>query len=231
MRRFAPPQHRAYTYKVTVQPAESAVTLATFKEHIKEEGSTDEDALLQRMLNSAIASGEKLTRRDFIQRTYKTFRDFFPFYGQNEGYYTAGFIPSRGRVLTNFDSNVGFEIRKSPLVSVTEIKYQDNKNVEQTVDASIFYNTVEDDYSEILTNPDQLWPEDVRVTMQVIEITFICGLAANATTFESEHPDLTEAILDHAASMWANRGDCDGKGNAMPAQSKSIYLQCRIENL
>ena len=105
--RLAPPDHRAYTYKVTIAPATGAVPLQTFKDHIKRTNSS-EDSLLQVYLDAAIDYAEGFIRRDLITRTYETFRDFFPLPGQNEGYYAFGSIPNRSSISTSFNSNVGF---------------------------------------------------------------------------------------------------------------------------
>ena len=92
--RLAPPSHRAYTYKVTVPPVNGAVSLATFKSHIKKTGSS-EDALLQIYLDAAINFAEGFIRRDLITRTYETFRDFFPLSGKTRAIITSGLFLAR----------------------------------------------------------------------------------------------------------------------------------------
>lgn len=226
--RIAPAQHRAYTYKVTVPPVNLAVSLATFKKHIKQT-STAEDALLTLYLEAAIGYAEKITRRDFITRTYETYRDFFPLPSQNEGYYPLGAIPSFGNRINTTFGNVGFEIRKSPLASVVSIQYFVS-NVLTTVDPATYYNTVETDYSDILTLDTTEWPEDADVRQQTVVITFTTGFGPNEGDVPS---DIRGAIVAHATAMWANRGDCDDSGcsSTVPAASKMIYMQNRIENL
>lgn len=232
MSRLAPPQRRDYTYKVITAPAELPVSLTKFKDYIKKPNST-EDSILTMFLAAATIEAEKLTRRDFIERTYDTFRDFFPVSWQNEGYYSGGFIPSFAQSIIAADDNVGNEIRKSPLVSITQVEYTNISNVITIVDSTIYYNTVEEDYSEILTNPGKAWPQDLLVRLQSVKITFVCGLSPDQATFEADHPNLCRAIMSHAMSMWVNRGDCDSDACAvaMPASAKSTYLRCRIENL
>ncbi len=232
MFKLAPPKRRDYTYTVIIPPTELPVSLQKFKDYIKKPSST-EDSVLTMFLAAATVEAEKLTRRDFIERTYNTFRDFFPAAWQNEGYYSGGFIPSSSQTIKLVDENVGYEIRKSPLVSVSNIEYNDVSGGVTVVPTAVYYSTVEEDYSEILTNPSQAWPDDLLVRLQTIKITFLCGLSPNRTAFETNHPNLCRAIMSHAMSMWVNRGDCDSDAcaTAMPASAKSTYLRCRIENL
>lgn len=206
---------RAYTYEVITPPDFLAVPLATFKEHSK--ASSDSDSLLTLYLQAATKYAEQITRRDFVNRTYKTFRDFFP-----------------GTEVFNLDSlansgNVGFELRRSKLQSVTSVKYL-KAGILTTVDPTVFYNTFENDYSKVLTLDNQVWPTDADDRLQSIEIEFIAGFGADDTFV----PDcLQEAIMLHATKMLENKGDCDDSGieNSVPGIAKSIYLQNRIENL
>ena len=98
----------------------------------------------------------------------------------------------------------------------------------ETVSSTKYYNTVEDDYSEILTLDGFDWPDDADRRLQAIKIIFKTGFGDADTDIPR---DITEAILAHATAMWKNKGDCDGAGCklSLPAISKSIYLQNRLE--
>lgn len=221
--------HRAYTYRVTELPAVSPIALELFKLHIKRKVSnTTEDVLLEMYLKGATGYAEKLMRRDLITRTYMTFRDFFPVGIQNEGYYPAGYIPNNTGISTS-EENIGFEIRRSPLQTVDLIQYYVS-GVLTTVAPSVYYNTIEEDYSEILTTQDNSWPTDADNRMQAIQITFKCGMGDNDKTIPH---DIRNAILEHTANLWANRGDCSDSNcdKTVPPTVKGFYLQNRIENL
>lgn len=228
--RLAPPEARAYSYTVTVAPAEQPVTLALFKQHINI-NHTLTDTLLQTYLDSAVQFAERYTGRTIINRTFQTFRDFFPYPVENEGYYPYGRIPTGANTLIpSTIGNVGFEIRKSPLVSVSSIQYTNTSNVLTTVDPTTYYNTVETDYSELVLVQEATWPTDARVRMQNIVITFIAGLGATEADIEA---CWKVAIMEHAAMLWANRGDCSDSGcmKLLPAASKAFYETKRIRNL
>lgn len=228
MQRLAPFQQRAYTYKVTTAPVNLAVSLDTVKSHLKITG-TSEDALLTIYIQAATDVAEKLTRRDFITRTYQTFRDFF-LEGISEGYYQFGDIPSSNTTIIGGGGNTGFELRKSPLQSVESIKYL-KAAIETPVAASVFYNTVEEDYSEVLTLEDQNWPTDADRRLQAITIEFKTGFGDD----DADMPAwVTEGILQHVAELYSNRGDCSCEADvmgALPSVARLIYLQNRIENL
>ena len=228
--RIAPAGHRAYTYIVTTPPANPPVTLDTFKQHINVTHSLT-DGILQLYLDAAIQFAERYTGRYLITRTFSTFRDFFPNPSQNEGYYPYGRIPTGATTLIpSTIGNVGFEIRRSPLQSVNSITYTDNSGNPQTVDPTTYYNTVEEDYSEILLAQDSDWPTDANNRMQSIDISFVCGLGNDETEIEA---CWKVAIMEHAAMLWANRGDCSDSGcmKMIPAASKAFYEIKRLRNL
>lgn len=229
--RLAPPQSRAYTYRViSTAPTEpEAVSLATAKAYLKV--TTDADnGLIEIFLFAAIDFAEKFTGRDFITREYETFRDFFS-NTISEGYYTFGGNPALGTLfLDTNNGNVGFEIRRSPLQSIESIEYL--KDGVLTPVTTEFYNTLETDYSEVLTVENARWPEDADRRLQAITITFKTGFGAADTDMPAW---VTEGVLQHVANMYTNRGDCGGCGDTsgmlLPLTAKLLYLQNRIENL
>lgn len=216
-------RRRAYSYTVVTPPSNLAVSLVTFKAFIKQPNlPASQDALITILIESATESGEKLTRRDFITREYVTFRDFFPEPSQNEGYYAFGQVPAFTGITG--DENVGFELRKSPLQSVEQVQYLKSGSF-VIIPSTDYYNTVETDYSELLSA--NAWPTDNDNRLQSIEINFKTGFGDTEADIPS---DIKNAILMHATALWSDRGDCCEESN-MPALAKSIYLKNRIENL
>ena len=224
---------RAYTYRQTSVPSEFPISLQRVRSYLKLKSSADDD-LLNILIAQATDFAEKFTRRVFISRNFETFRDFFPQYCNSEGYYLCGDIPGWGSSISTVGSNLGFEIRVSPLESITSIAYL-KENVSTLVDPSIYYSTRENDYSEILTLPNQVWPQDADKRLQAITISFIVGYGINETAVPIW---VKEGILQHIAFMYENRGDCvdSSSGNCdclnfLPATSKAIYLQNKIHSL
>jgi len=221
---------RAYTYKVTAAPANSPVSLALAKQHMKLPAAvSSEDNLIQIYIDAATAYAEKLMRKDLITRTYETFRDFFPGTINRSGTFSLVQFFNTG--------NVGFELRRSPLQSVESVEYikQDALGVFTTVDPTTFYNTVETDYSEVLTFDNSSWPDDAKHRLQAIKITFKTGFGDTDADIPQ---DIVDAILQHVLALFQNRGDCDTAvcsssqcSGALPAASRMTYLQYRVENL
>ncbi len=218
---------RAYPYKVTTPPANGAVSLETFKAHLRIT-NCNQDEILQIYLNAAITEAELCMGLDLITRTYKTFRDFFPQY-LNEGYYPWGIIPE---TFNEFPANTGFELRRSPFNALVSVEYIAAATSTLTaVPASVYYATasVAGNFSNILNNPGQQWPFDlVSPRQDAIEIVFTSGFDDDESSIPS---DIKTAIVEHASKMFFERGDCSDCSNSLPAISKGIYAKNKVVNL
>lgn len=207
---------RDYTYDVTSPPAQTPITLAEAKQQLRITG-TAEDALITQYIQAATNYAENFTRRDFITRTYRTYRDCFPSY---YGFYGYG--------------NVGFEIRRSRLQSIVQISYLTESGT-SIVSPSVYYNTLQSDYSWVLSNPGQSWPDDAEKKLQSIFIDFTCGYGDNPSDVPE---DIRVALMEIVTALNENRGDCSGDAcsantcsGLAPGSAKSTLLQRRIENL
>jgi uncharacterized phiE125 gp8 family phage protein len=190
---------KAYTYTVTVPPDCPPVSLDEVKSYLKITGAA-QDALIEQLTAAATDFAEDYTKRSFIDRTIKTFRDDF--------------------------TSIEFELRRSPLSSVTSIKYLVDGSL-VTVDDSIYYNTKETDFSRIALNDGESWPTDVDVRLQAVEIVFIAGFGEDE---RSVPDDIKVAIMQHVAALLENRGDCTLQ-EALPRASELIYNKNRIMDI
>lgn len=112
--------------------------------------------------------------------------------------------------------NSVFTLRRSPLQEVVSIKF-DDENVLEKENYKVMKN--QNGYSEIILNGNL--PE-LKNDWFPIEITFIAG-------YKELPNDIKLAMLQHIASMWMNRGDCDDdKYNKCPKISKDIYKKYKI---
>lgn len=210
---------RAYAYDVTVPPVNPAVSLADVKAQLRIL-DTSSDALLTSYIAAATDYAEKYTRRDFITRTYQTFRDCFP-----SNYYC--------------DSISGFELRRSKLQNVNSITYLVD-GVSTVLATSVYYNTVQNDYSLILLEPDEQWPTNADKKLQSVTIEFTAGYGLNDTDVPVA---LRTAITQIVAALYENRGDCGGSNDSSssssscdcaglaPVNAMSTLKQYRIETL
>lgn len=218
---------RAYPYKVIIPPKNGAVSLETFKAHLRI-GNCNQDEILQVYLNAAITHAEVAMGLDLITRTYKTWRDFFP-QAQNEGFYHYGQIPES---FNEYPQNTGFELRRSPFKALASVMYANiQDNVLTPVNGEIYYVTqsVAGNFSNILNNPGKFWPADSVVPRQdAIEIEFTSGFGDNEDSIPA---DIKTAIVEHGSKMFFERGDCADCSNSLPAIAKATYAKNKVVNL
>jgi|TARA_Y100000310_G_scaffold320268_1_gene376545 uncharacterized phiE125 gp8 family phage protein len=221
---------RAYAYRVTVPPANGAVTLTTLKEHLRITNDR-QDTILQLYLDAAIHFAEDCTGLALITQTYETERDFFP-NTSSEAYYLDGAMPETFNATTG---NVGFELRRGPVQSVESLEYVQLNTAATytTVDPTLYYvvNPEAGKLANLLLAPEQTWPTDaISPRPSAIRITFVVGFGDNDTDVPA---DIRLAILEHATQMFANRGDCasDSCAGLLPAISKGIYNKHKVVNL
>lgn len=121
------------------------------------------------------------------------------------------------------------EFRKSMFQSLVSFQYY-KAGVLTTVDSSTYQITQSSDYSRIIPLVNQYFPQDADTRAQAVEITFIAGFGQRSSDIPD---DIKTGLLQHAAYMWTNRGDCDcgDPGSALPAVAKSIYGLNRIKNI
>lgn len=164
-----------------------------------------DDALITALIKAATGYFEKITGRDLITKTYKTYLDAFPVV--DNLYYYQGVSP----LLPQYTDN-GIYLLKSVLQSVTSIKYYVD-GVEATWASSNYYTTNSSDYSAIYLGQDKNFPTDVDFRRQAITITFTAGYGASDASVPE---DVQQALLRFISYLYDNRGDCSdhAKNNA-----------------
>jgi len=185
----------AWTYTITTAPANPAVALADVKTYLKISG-TASDTLLADLTEAATNFAEAYTKRSLINRTVTTYRD-------------------------SFTSEI--ELRRSPLSSVTTVKYL-LSSVLTTVADSVYYNTSETDFSRIALEDGQAWPTGGDIKLQAVEIIFVAGYGSDEASVPE---DIKVALMQHIAALMENRGDCTLQ-EALPQAARLIYNKHRI---
>ena len=206
---------KPYSYFVTVPPVGLAVDLDTVKAQLNIVGN-DDDALLTLYIKSATSYAERFTRRDFLIRTYETFRDYFDYSNQ--------FCDPE----MNYNAD-NFILTKSMVNDVISMEYL-KEGVFTTVDDTIYYVTRDNDFSRIILKHNEHYPQDQDKQLQSIKITFTAGMSTIPD-------DLQLAIMQIVADMYANRGDCNcdcsgsGVSSYVSGAARGLLLQYRIERL
>lgn len=143
-------------YKL-VTPAAEIVSVSAAKLHCNVEHAED-DAIFTRLIAAATRFIEKRTARQFGQATWNLFLDGFPS--------DSCCVPNRiVRVI---------EIRKCPVIAVTEFKYTDPDGAEQTL-ASYQLDAISEP-ARLAPAVGESWPLTIQ-KLNSVEITFTAGYA------------------------------------------------------
>jgi hypothetical protein len=176
------------------------------------------DAEITALIKGATKTAENITKRDFIAKTYRTFRDGFSDAELSYGNYAA-LMP---RYSVDYDLT-SIELRKSRLQSVISVEYLKD-SVWAAVDSAVYYNTIESAFSAIFLNDGQAWPSDVDNRRQAVRIDFTAGYGDESADIP---PDLITAIKMHVANAFANRGDC-ANAKWLPSTAALTYANNKI---
>ena len=207
-----------WPYFVEVPAASLAVPLSEMKTWLKISHSTL-DAEITALIEGATKTAENITKRDFVTKTYRTFRDGFSDSPLAYANYAA-LIPDHLRGGCDLTS---IQLRKSPFQSVISVEYLKN-SVRTPVDSAVYYNTVESAFSELLLVDGQSWPTDLDKRKQAVKIDFTTGYGDDSADIP---PDIRTAIKMHVANAFANRGDCMN-AKWLPTAAALTYANNRI---
>ena len=179
-----------------------------------------EDNLLKGLIESATSVAEAYTKKDFITKDYITYRDVFGDLGEKP--LSVGYPPV---VPYNFISAAPIVLRKSPLVSITEISYLLD-GVVTVLDPSAYRIIKKAAYSQIIPT-GQYWPT-ADFTQQSITIKFKAGYGEDAKGTPAE---IKTAISEVAANYYVNRGDFSDETKAIPETAKAIFNRYTIRSM
>jgi len=140
-----------------------------------------------------------------------------------EEYTSKTFLTTTFRTTRDqFSNQRWIELRKCPYDSLTSFQYFVN-GVLTAVPANLFYVEKTIDYPNIRLNEGQTWPQNQDGRLAAIEIEFVAGSGAISS-------GIKVALLNHIASWYEKRGDCDDCSceSALPSASKQVYGQEKI---
>lgn len=167
-------------YILQTDSASEPVTLDEVKAQLRIDG-TDYDSILTPYIKTARQIAEKITGRDFINKTWKCYLD--------------DFSCDETEIL----------LKKSKLQSITSIKYYTG-GVLTTLSSSVYYNTNDSNYSSIILVDGESYPA-VDSRRQAVEIIFVSGYGANATFVPQA---IKSALISMITALYENAGDCAG---------------------
>lgn len=200
---------RIYDYMMVDRIGTRPITAFDVAEHLK----IDTDLItgefktyIEGLIDAAVLFGEAFTKRTFIDSNFVAYLD--------------GFV-----------GGASYEIRKSPVNSITSITYTTGGT--QTVfSSSSYYLASSPTFARLGLVVGYSWPYSDSI-MHAVEVAFVAGYTSAAFP-----ADLREALLQHVGAMYANRGDCspsssDGSVSqcSMPASVKNIYSMRKIRDI
>lgn len=142
--------------KVITPPAEEPITLAEAKLHLRVDHA-DEDALIEALIAVAREKAEHLTGRALVTQTLEWISDVFP------------------------DC---IRLWKTPLQSVTSIKYLDAAGNHQTLSESAYWVDSDGAPARIVAVDGQSWPE-TSTQPNAVRVRYVAGYGAAADVPES----------------------------------------------
>lgn len=182
-------------YILVTDAAEEPLTLEEVKTFLRIDGN-DYDNIITPLIKTVRQLAEKIIGRDMVNKTWKTYFDYFLFSSFKSNIYPF-FCP-------NYFGEYTVEILKSKLQSITSIKYYSN-DVLTVYDSSNYYISDNSDYASIYLKSNATTPTNIDERKQAIEITFVSGYGASRDDIPQA---LREAMLYHIAALFENAGDC-----------------------
>ena len=186
---------------VTVAPAEEPLTLAEAKSHLRVDG-TDEDTYIASLIAAARERAESETWRALVTQTLRAHLDCWP---------SANYI----------------KLPRSPLQSVTHIKYYDESDVATTMAPSDYIVSTAREPGRITLRNGKSWPTSTLRAADGIEIEFIAGYGLAADVPQQ----LKQGVLLTIGHWFENREDVVIQpgiaGKAIPHGAQSIFRMYR----
>lgn len=145
-----------------------------------------------------------------------------------------------GRVITEKDYETFRDcfppcivLRKSPFRLLVRFQYLVD-GIFVDVPSDVYYVIKSNTFYKIERVPGKAWPTDIDDLKQSVRVEFVAGYGG----LSQEIPcDLRVAILNHAAQVYTDRGDCSDCGvneaalACLPCNSKLLYNSYRIKQL
>jgi uncharacterized phiE125 gp8 family phage protein len=144
---------------------------------------TDEDTCLTTLIKTARQICEDHQRRSYINRTYKYYLDEFPCSSEQE------------IVLPN-----------PPVSSITTIKYTNTDGTQYTWSSSEYQIDSYGFTCRLKPKYGYEWPSDTLQEMSGVEITYVAGYGATASTVPEK---IRHAIMILCGELYENREDSD----------------------
>lgn len=160
--------------KLITAPSTLPVSLAEAKLHLRIDAA-DEDALVTALISAATQGAEQETGRAIMPQTWAVTLDAFP---------------------------EAIELMRTPVQSVTSVKYFDEAGVQQTLPGSLYSldNSEDAGFAYVVPAYDTDWP-DTRDQVNAVEVIYTAGYADAAAV-----PEIIKAWIKlRVGALFENR--------------------------
>ncbi len=190
----------------SIEPLTSAETI----NFLRIDSGVD-NMLVESLITTSRNWVENYTNRTLINTTYKLSLDNVNEFDVpvREGFYTGPFKS----MYTDY-----IALPKSPVSSVTHVKYFNDSDVESTWATSNYYVDTARIPSRIVLRDGGSFPTDLR-NANGIEVTYVAGYGAN----RADVPEaIRTAMLQYVSHLYEHRGDDEGRALNPPVLIKTL---------
>ena len=191
----------AKSFVVDTAAAVAILTTAEAKARLKVDTSAD-DTLIENLISAATESAQIFTNRFFINTTLNQFGDTW------------------SDLATLF---------KSPVSSVTHVKYYDSDNTQQTLATSVYQKDLEHQPARIGLKPNQSFPS-LADRINAVECQYVVGYGSAA----SDVPQgIKQAVLLTIGNWYQNREEVVvGRiATELPKSAQYLLEQYKVQTL
>ena len=160
-------------FKVVTPATSNPITLTEAKTHLKVDTTAD-DTFITNLIKSATSSAQEYTNRFFIQTTIQQVGD-------------------KWEDISN--------LFKSPVLSVTNIKYIDPDGTLQTLNTDIYFVDDVNKPARIGLKPNKSFPEIID-RLNAVQVNYVVGIAAGADEVDE---GIRQALLLTIGNWYQNR--------------------------
>ena len=179
------------------EPTVEPITVIEAREHLRLDDDVDQTQVMAYVM-AAREWCENYTGKVFINRTMRQYLDSSPA-SANNGF--DGYKVAHQNVLVGGQSSI--EIAKSPVVSVSSVKYYNDAGDESTWAASNYYVDTAREVPRIVLLDSGSWPTDLRGA-NGLEINFTAGYGSSPNDIPEP---IRVAILQYMTFLYEHRGD------------------------
>ena len=160
-------------YKVVTPATSNPITLTEAKTHLKVDTTAD-DTFITNLIKSATSSAQEYTNRFFIATTIQQVGD-------------------KWEDISN--------LFKSPVLSVTNIKYVSTDGILTTLNSSVYFLDDVNKPARIGLKPNQSYPEIID-RLNAVQVNYVVGLAAGPDEVDE---GIRQALLLTIGNWYQNR--------------------------